>query len=117
MCAGVLKIYTILLQISGVCPRDYPKDIDIRVFRFADQILVDFLRNLSVLVSENAIVTLEEAFTLSSNERYSAEIFFQNPNGEFNVTGAVNFSKQTHVQFTQFVQAYIYASRSYYFLV
>ena len=86
-------IYTIFSQISDVCPRDYPEYIDIRVFRYNDKILEDLARNFLVSVSESAIITLEEAFNLESNRRYSAKVFFQNPNGDFNITGAVNFSE------------------------
>ena len=80
-----------------MCPRDYPENIDIRVIKYDDQILEDLTRNFSI--SESAIISLEDSFTLDSNERYISEIFFQNPSEDFNITGAVNFSEQTHVKF------------------
>ena len=105
LCTIVFIIYTIFSQISGVCPRDYPENIDIRVIKYDDQILEDLTRNFSI--SESAIISLEDSFTLDSNERYISEIFFQNPSEDFNITGAVNFSEQTHVKFTHLVNSCI----------
>ena len=98
LCTVVFIIYTIFSQISGVCPRDYPQNIVIRVIRYNDKILEDVTRNFSI--SESAIISLEDLLTLNSNERYNSEIFFQNPSKDFNITGAVNFSEHTHVKFT-----------------
>ena len=46
-----------------------------------------------VLASENAVIIVENGFTLDSNERYRAEIFSKSYNGNFNISGAVNFSE------------------------
>ena len=81
-----------------MCSRDYPEYIDVRVYRSNNLILEDFPKKISVSVSESAIITLKDMHTLDSNKRYTAEIFFKNPNGDFNVSGAVNFSEWLQVK-------------------
>ena len=84
-------------QVSDLCPREYPEHVEIRVFR-SDSGTLEDKHTSPVSVSENAIIIIEDAFTLDSNERYKAEIFFQIPNGNFNISGAVNFSEYLHVE-------------------
>ena len=86
-------------QVSDLCPREYPTQVEIRVFRFNSGILEDE-HTFPVSVTEIAIIIFEDAFTLDSNERYKAEVFFQIPDGNFNISGAVNFSEYLHVEST-----------------
>ena len=85
-------------QVSDLCPREYPEHIKISVFR-SDSGTPEDEHTFPVSFSENAIIIIiEDAFTLDSNERYRAEVFFQIPDGNFNISGAVNFSKYLHVK-------------------
>ena len=84
-------------QVSDLCPSEYPEHVEIRVFRYDSGTLEDE-HTFPVSVSENVIIIVEDAFTLDSNERYRAEIFFQNPDGNFNISGAVNYSECLHVK-------------------
>ena len=86
-------------QVSDLCPREYPTQVEIRVFRSDSRTLEDE-HIFPVSVTENAIIIVEDAFTLDSNERYKAEIFVRIPNGNFNISGAVNFSEFLHVEST-----------------
>ena len=86
-----------LSQVSDLCPREYPKHVEIRVFR-SDSGTLEDEHTFPVSVSENVIIIVEDTFTLDSNERYRAEIFFQNPEGNFNISGTVNYSECLHVK-------------------
>ena len=84
-------------QVSDLCLREYPEHVEITVFRSDSQTLEDE-HTFPVSVSENDIIIVEDAFTLVSNERYRAEIFFQNPDGNLNISGAANYSECLHVK-------------------
>ena len=84
-------------QVSDWCPGEYPTQVEIRVFR-SDSGTHTEEQTFPISVSENAIIIVEDAFTLDSNERYTAEIFYQNLDGNFSISGTVNFSKYLHVK-------------------
>ena len=84
-------------QVSDLCPREYPEHVKISVFT-SDSGTLEDERTFPVSVSENAIIIVEDAFTLDSNERYKAEILFRIPDGNFNISGAVNFSEYLLVE-------------------
>ena len=79
-------------QVSDLCPREYPEHVEIRVFR-SDSGTLEDEHAFPVSFLENAIIIVEDAFILDSNKRYRAEIFFQNPGRNFNLSDAVNFSE------------------------
>ena len=86
-----------LSKVSDLCPREYPEHVEVRVFRSHSGTLEDE-HTFPVSVSENVIIIVEDAFTLDSNERYRAEVFFQIPDGNFNISGVINFSEYLHVK-------------------
>ena len=89
--------FCIFSQVSNLCPREYPEFLEIRVFSFDNQ-NPENERTFPVSVSEKAILTVEDAFTLDSNERYRAKIFFNSPAGGFNISKSVNISECLHVE-------------------
>ena len=66
--------------------------MEIRVFRSNSGTPGDE-HTFPVSVSENVIIMVKDAFTLDSNKRYRAEVFFQIPDGNLNISGAINFSE------------------------
>ena len=89
--------YYIFLQVSSLCPREYPELVEIKLFGF-DEYNPEDKRTFPVSVSENAILTIEDAFTLDSNERYRTKICFNSPSGSFNISRSVNISECLHVE-------------------
>ena len=79
--------------MSDICPKDYPEYVNITVFASNGQSITFSEGLFPVYVSESSIMNLHEAFTLDPNKKYSAKIFFQNPNGDINSSGVVNFSE------------------------
>ena len=84
-------------QVSDLCQREYPEHVEIRVLK-SDSGTLEDEETFSVSVSENVIIIFEDASTLDSNQRYRAEVFFQIPDGNLNISGAVNFSEYLHVK-------------------
>ena len=83
----------IVSQVSDICPKDYPEYVNITVFASNGQNITFSEGLFPVYVSESSIINLHEAFILDPNKKYSAKIFFQNPNGDINSSGVVNFSE------------------------
>ena len=89
----LVTIYKIFSQVSDVCPKDYPEYVNITVFGSNGHNISFFEGLFPVYVSESSIINLHEAFTLDPNKKYSAKIFFQNPSGDIDSSGVVNFSE------------------------
>ena len=77
-----LCVFYILLQVSNLCPGEYPTTDDTIVENIND-----------VIGSQDNILTTVDTITLQSNTIYTIQVSFSNMVGEFNITSSTNFSK------------------------
>ena len=90
-------MFLLLLQVSELCPGEYPTTIDILI---TDNTTIQSINDVMLMErSQVNILTTVDNITLPSNMNYNAQVSFSNLDGEFNITSSDNFSKllKTHI--------------------
>ena len=85
-----LCIFYILLQVSELCPGEYPTTIDILIINSTDDTTIQDINDV-ILMEDNILTTVDT--TLQSDMNYTIQVSFSNLDGEFIITTTVNFSK------------------------
>ena len=88
-------IYTnYTLQVSEVCPGEYPITTDILITHSTDATIIQNINDVMLMEgSQDNILTTVDNITLQSDMRYTIQMSFSNLDGEFNITSSTNFSK------------------------
>ena len=75
------------LQVSELCPGEYPTSIDILI---TDSIDDTTIKNISDIMlkggSQDNILTTVDTITLQSNMKYTIQVSFSDLDGEFNIS-------------------------------
>ena len=79
------------LQVSELCPGEYPTTTDILITDSTDDTIIQDIND--VMLMEDNILTTVDNITLQSDMIYTIQVSFSNLDGEFNITTTVNFSK------------------------
>ena len=88
----------ITLQVSELCPGEYPTTTDILITILTDDTIVPSINDVMLIEgSQDNILTTVDTITLQSNMIYTIQVSFSNLGGEFNITSSTNFSKLTLV--------------------
>ena len=82
------------LQVSKLCPGEYPTTIDILITNSTDDSTIQDI--ISLKGSQDNILTTVDTITLQPNMNYTIQVSFGNMDGEFNITSSTNFSKLNH---------------------
>ena len=89
-----LCVFYILLQVSELCPGEYPTTIDILITDSTDDTTIQNINDVMLMEgSQDNILTTVDNITLQSDMIYTIEVSFSNLDGEFNITSRTNFSK------------------------
>ena len=89
-------IYTnYTLQVSEICPGEYPTTIDISIIDSTDDTTIQNIIDVMLMEGslDNYILTTVDNITLQSDMIYTIQVSFSNLDGEFNITSSTNFSK------------------------
>ena len=82
------------LQVSELCPSEYPITTDILITDSTDDITIQNITDVMLLEgSQDNILTTVDNITLQSDMIYTVLVSFSNLDGEFNITTSVNFSE------------------------
>ena len=79
------------LQVSKLCPGEYPTTIDILITDSTDD--TTFTDIMLMEGSQDNILTTVDTITLQSDMIYTIQVSFSNLDGEFNINSSTNFSK------------------------
>ena len=94
MITCIVHIFQILLQVSAVCPGEYPTTIDILITDSTDDTTIHNINDVMLMKgSQDNILTTVDTITLQSDMIYTIQVSFSNLDGEFNITSSTNFSK------------------------
>ena len=89
-------IYTnYTLQVSEVCPGEYPTTTDILITDSTDDTTIQNINDVMLMEAsqDNYILTTVDNITLQSDMRYTIQVCFSNLDGEFNITSSAHISK------------------------
>ena len=88
-------IYTnYTLQVSEVCPGEYPITTDILITDSTDDATIQNINDVMLMEgSQDNILTTVDNITLQSDMTYTIQVSFSNMDGQFNITSSTNFSK------------------------
>ena len=83
------------LQVSEVCPGEYPTTTDILITDSTDDATIQNNTDAMLMIGsqDNYILTTVYNITLQSDMRYTIQVSFSNLDGEFNITSSAHFSK------------------------
>ena len=82
------------LQVSAVCPGEYPTTIDILITDSTDDTTIQNINDVMLMEgSQDNVLTTVDNITLQSDMTYTIQVSFSNLDGEFNITSSTNFSK------------------------
>ena len=82
------------LQVSELCPGEYPTTIDILIANSTDDTTIQNINDVMLMEgSQDNILTTMDNITLQSDMIYTIQVSFSNLDGEFNITSSTNFSK------------------------
>ena len=82
------------LQVSELCPTEYPTTIDILIINSTDDTTIQNIADVMLMEgSQDDILTTVDTITLQSDMIYTIQVSFSNLDGEFNITSSTNFSK------------------------
>ena len=87
----IVHILQILLQVSTLCPGEYPNTTHILITNATDD--TTFTNIMLLEGSQDNILTTVNNITLQSDMIYTIQVSFINLDGEFNITSSTNFSK------------------------
>ena len=87
----IVHIFQILLQVSKLCPGEYPTAADILITNVTDDTAIPDI--ISLEGSQYNILTTVDTITLQPDMIYIIQVSFSNLVGEFNITSSTNFSK------------------------
>ena len=86
------------LQVSELCPGEYPTITDILITNLTDDTIVPSINDVMLMEgSQDNILTTVDTITLQSNMIYTIQVSFSNLDGEFSISSSTNFSKLTLV--------------------
>ena len=87
----------VFLQVSKLCPGEYPTTIDILITDSTDDTTIQNINDVMLMEgSQDNILTTVDTIILQPNMNYTIQVSFGNLDGEFNITSSTNFSKLTH---------------------
>ena len=82
------------LQVSKLCPGEYPTTIDILITDSTDDTIIQNINDVMLMEgSQDNILTTVDNITLQSDMKYTIQVSFSNLDGEFNITINKTFSK------------------------
>ena len=83
------------LQVSEVCPGEYPITTDILITDSTDDATIQNITDAMLMIGsqDSYILTTVDNITLQSDMRYTIQVSFSNLDGEFNITSSAHFSK------------------------
>ena len=84
------------IQVSELCPGEYPTTIDILIPDSTDNTIVQNINDVMLMEgSQDNILTTVDNITLQSDMIYTIQVSFSNLDGKFNITSSETFSKLT----------------------
>ena len=82
------------LQVSELCPAEYPTTAGILIIDSTDDTTIQNINNVVLMEgSQDNILTTVDNITLQTNMKYTIQVSFSNPDGEFNIISSTNISK------------------------
>ena len=86
--------FLLYLQVSKLCPGEYPITTDILITDSTDDTIIQNISDVILMEgSQDNILTTVDTITLQSDMKYAIQVSFSNLDGEFNITSSINFSK------------------------
>ena len=84
----------ITLQVSKLCPGEYPTIIYILITNSTDDTIIQNITDVMLMEgSQDNILTTVDTITLQSDMIYTIQVSFSNLDGEFNIISTNTFSK------------------------
>ena len=91
MCLYTIIIY---LQVSELCPGEYPTTIYILITDSTDDTIVQNISDVMLMEGpQDNILTTVDNITIQSEITYTVQVFFNDLDIQFNITSSVNSSK------------------------